>query len=177
MALISPDFHSGETARRMLSICVSWPASLGARPFLTRFSERAGNPAAGGRRAASRGSAPRSRRGLRPSSRMASAYSTSRPSAPEPVRSRCSAVELVRFGRQAGVGIAGGPLAAQRDKDGAVVAVGEHAIKERLELTGARLRVCGSCSEPAMRATYSSAVICTGRAGPSPSIITCSGIT
>ena len=49
-------------------------------------------------------------------------------------------VELVRLGRQAGVGIAGGPLAAQRDKDGAVVAVGEHAIKERLELTGARLR-------------------------------------
>ena len=49
-------------------------------------------------------------------------------------------VELVCFGRQAGVGIAGGPLAAQRDKDGAVVAVGEHAVKECLELAGARLR-------------------------------------
>ena len=49
-------------------------------------------------------------------------------------------VELMCFGRQAGVGIAGGPLAAQRDKDGAVVAVGEHAVKECLELAGARLR-------------------------------------
>jgi len=49
-------------------------------------------------------------------------------------------VQLVRFGRQTGVGIAGGPLAAQRDKDGAIVAVGAHAVKECLELAGARLR-------------------------------------
>ena len=49
-------------------------------------------------------------------------------------------VELVRFGRQAGVGVAGRPLAAQRDKDGTIMAVGEHAVKERLELAGARLR-------------------------------------
>ena len=49
-------------------------------------------------------------------------------------------VELVGIGNLARVGVAGRPLAAQRDKDGAVVAVGEHAIKERLELAGAWLR-------------------------------------
>ena len=49
-------------------------------------------------------------------------------------------VELVGLGDQACVGIAGGPLAAQRDKDRAVVAIGAYAVKQRLELAGARLR-------------------------------------
>ena len=49
-------------------------------------------------------------------------------------------VELVGLGDQACVGIAGGPFAAQRDKDRAVVAVGAHAVKEYLELAGTRLR-------------------------------------
>lgn len=86
-------------------------------------------------------------------------------------------VELVGLGDQACVGIAGGPFAAQRDKDGAIVAVGAYAVEECLELAGVGCEVCGSCSEPAMRATYSSAVICTWSSRSSPSIITCSGIT
>lgn len=49
-------------------------------------------------------------------------------------------VELVGIGHLARVGVAGRPLTAQRDKDGAVVAVGAHAIEELLELAGARLR-------------------------------------
>ena len=49
-------------------------------------------------------------------------------------------VELVGLGDQACVGIAGGPFAAQRDKDRAVVAVSTHAVKECLELAGTRLR-------------------------------------
>ena len=48
-------------------------------------------------------------------------------------------VELVGIGHLARVGVAGRPLTAQRDKDGAVVAVGAHAIEKFLELAGARL--------------------------------------